>query len=259
MALDVWLVRPVESFSTVSGFDYGTAAVLAHALLDAGALAVTARRDAGPSALDSVARSGDAALFARLLAAGADPSPRPIAAFSGSSTDTITWLQLACERGHAEIIDLALQAGIDVESRTPNKCACTALQSATMYAANAGAERACATIAVLLRGGAKVNVSSGLGTAMDIAMGIGPDTGNPRAPREVVTLLRAHGAKTSRELGFIEPGAVFFSAEETALIEELIPGTLARVGRFATAAAPCRKCGVAPAAEIDGLFCVACE
>lgn len=264
MALDVGLVRPVTAVAASPAFDYAAAAEVAHKLLDAGASAATAKRDAGPSALDSVGRSGDAALFTKLLAAGADPTPRPIISRAGAAmeeVDTVTWLQIACERGHSEIIALALAAGIDVDARSPNKAACTALQTAVIYADHSGEQRALATVAVLLKGGAKggaaVNLSSGTGTALDIALGLSR-SGQPRPPPSIAALLRAHGAKTSHELGFIEPGSRAVPAQLLAELAALLPPGSFAGARFATVAPPCRKCGAAPAAEIDGLFCAAC-
>lgn len=265
MALDYSLSRPVDGFpSEHATFDYNAGAELANALLDAGASAVTERCDAGPSAIDSVARSGNAVLFKRLLDMGVDPTPRPINSSAGHAgediADAITWLQLACERGHSEVVRLGLAHGVDVNSRAPNHFACTPLQTAVIFSAATG-RHGLETVKVLLAAGANVNLSSGTGTAMDSATGPSKAQNIAAPPCEVVALLEEHGAQTSLQLGFILPGSMqLIDPAHAADFEKVSPGMLKRMGsRVATAAPPCRNCGIAPAAELSGFFCGACK
>lgn len=146
----------------VQGHELDTVTATALALVKAGASPTSARADLYGRAIDYAGRTGNARVFSDLLAAGADPHPRAfvaqpakrhLSALGANLFDSVTWIQLAAERGHADVITLAANAGMDVNVRAPNKDACTALQTAVVMSQPA------VVAALLATGKADVNLT----------------------------------------------------------------------------------------------------
>ena len=89
------------------------------ALLRAGARpACTKVKSCSGRAVDVAGKKGNAALYAALLAAGASPAPIALSMRSGDDTmQSLNYLSLVCERGHAGVLQLALAAGCDPNTR----------------------------------------------------------------------------------------------------------------------------------------------
>ncbi len=104
----------------------------------------------------------------------------------------VTPLHCAAENGHRDIVALLIEKGADVNAKEIIDC--TPLH----WAARQGHKD---TAALLIEKGADLNAKNRYGwTPLDLAKDLGWTTLGFSGNREIVSLLRSHGAKTGEEL-----------------------------------------------------------
>lgn len=197
------------------------------ALLRAGARpACTKVKSCSCRAVDVAGKKGNAALFGALLEAGASPAPIALNMRAGDHMQSLNYLSLACERGHAGVLRLALAAGCSPNTRCcqwgapPLLClalyfgheACASLLLAqpgievnVVYPVKGKSRNGVVIGAMIQQPEGEVPIEYPMGglvgedlCALSIAMG--SNQRQVAQPRMVAALL-ALGAKTAQELG----------------------------------------------------------